>query len=408
MRGSVSSVRGGVRVSEVQRTRMLSSAIQVVSEYGYDKMSVSRVTGRARVSRRTFYDLFEDREDCFLAVFEDALARATSLVTAGYEGGDVWREKVRGALGALLVFLDEEPGVGSLLIVDALKAGPRVLERRAGVLRELAVVLQQGGVSRVKTGKVVPALTGEWVVGAVFSVLHARLLEGSRGSLVGLLNSLMGMIVLPYQGPVVAQKELQRPVARVVSKPGKHRGVWSETDGLIASLPMRITYRTLRVLTAIGEQPGASNREVAEYAGVTDQGQISKLLTRLERLGLVENTAEVARGRRGHHQPTGEPNAWRLTPKGQEIRRAAQAQPASLTPRVNGPAPRRSRPALKHSGPAPGRSGSAPVRPGSAPGLSGSAPGRSGSALGRSGSATGRSGPVLKRSATVVKGKRER
>ena len=102
-----------MQVSEVQRARMLSSAIQVVSEHGYGKMSVSRVTGRARVSRRTFYDLFEDREDCFLAVFEDALALTTSLMAAGYEDGGAWRERIRAALGALLVFLDEEPGVAS-------------------------------------------------------------------------------------------------------------------------------------------------------------------------------------------------------------------------------------------------------------------------------------------------------
>ena len=332
-----------VEVSEVQRARMLSSAIQVVSEYGYGKMSVSRVTGRARVSRRTFYDLFEDREDCFLAVFEDALSRATSLVVAGYEGEDVWREKVRGALMVLLVFLDEEPGVGSLLIVDALKAGPRVLERRARVLQRLAVVLQHGGVSRARAGKEVPALTGEWVIGAVFSVLHSRLLEKRRGSLVGLLNPLMGMIVLPYQGPVAAQRELERPTPQAVSGSGKSRGVRVEEDGLIASLPMRITYRTLRVLSVIGEQSGVSNREVASAAGVTDQGQISKLLSRLERLGLIENTAPV----KSDHQPTGEPNAWRLTPEGQEIQRAVQAQSAPIGPHVNGSVAKRTAIAVK-------------------------------------------------------------
>ena len=53
---------------------------------------------------------------------------------------------------------------------------------------------------------------------------------------------------------------------------------------------MRLTYRTVRVLSVIGEAPGASNREVAEGSGIADQGQISKLLARLERLQLIENT----------------------------------------------------------------------------------------------------------------------
>jgi DNA-binding MarR family transcriptional regulator len=82
---------------------------------------------------------------------------------------------------------------------------------------------------------------------------------------------------------------------------------------------MRVTYRTLRVLGAIAERSGASNRVVGELADVHDQGQISKLLLRLERLGLVENTAT------GGHRPTGEPNAWRLTPRGVKVERALRA-----------------------------------------------------------------------------------
>jgi DNA-binding MarR family transcriptional regulator len=81
---------------------------------------------------------------------------------------------------------------------------------------------------------------------------------------------------------------------------------------------MRVTYRTLRVLATIAAQPAASNREIADLAGVSDQGQISKLLTRLERLELIYNTGPHAKG---------DPNAWQLTPKGQEIQQTL-ASPA--------------------------------------------------------------------------------
>ena len=62
---------------------------------------------------------------------------------------------------------------------------------------------------------------------------------------------------------------------------------------------------------------GASNRQIADQAGVHDQGQISKLLTRLQRLGLIDNT--------GHGQPNGEPNAWTLTPHGTQVEQALTA-----------------------------------------------------------------------------------
>jgi AcrR family transcriptional regulator/DNA-binding MarR family transcriptional regulator len=323
---SVPVRRGGGQVSELQRSRMLSSAVAIVSEYGYGRMSVARVTGRARVSRRTFYEFFDNREDCFLTVFDDAIGRLSGLVAGAYErepGG--WREKVRTGLAVLLVFLDEEPAVGSLLVVNALNAGPRVLERRAQVLQRLGGALDRGGLSS-KAARGLPPLTGEGVVGAVFSVIHTRLLAKHPGSLVELLNPLMGMIVLPYQGPAIARGELGHPAParkraarerETCKDVGESSSSLSVVDPLV-ELPMRITYRTLRVLSAIGEHPGANNREIADHAGVSDQGQMSKLLARLERLGLAHNTAE------GHLK--GAPNRWRLTARGEEAEQSTRTR----------------------------------------------------------------------------------
>jgi len=309
---------GGVQVSEVQRARMLRSAVQVVSEYGYQGMSVARVADRARVSRRTFYDVFEGREDCFLAAFQDGVARARALVVGAYEQeSGVWRESVRAGLCALLVFLDEEPGMGSLLVVDALRAGPRVLQARAEILEQLGRVIQEDG-SRGSGARELPSLTGEGVVGAVFSVIHTRLQSSSAGSLVGLLNQLMAIVVLSYQGPVAARREQAQPLPTRSAERDGMRPPGGVFNGMLhVSIPagMRLTYRTMRVLSAIGEHPGSSNREIGELAGASDQGQISKLLLRLEKLGLVENTTEHERSRR----PSGEPNAWCLTPSGREI-----------------------------------------------------------------------------------------
>jgi AcrR family transcriptional regulator len=323
--------RGGVQVSEVQRARMLNSAAAVVSEHGYGQMSVARVTARARVSRRTFYDVFEDREDCFLALFEDALARVGECVVGAYGGEGVWREQVRAGLGALLEFLDERPRVASLLVVDALSAGPRVLVRRAEVLAGLGVVLDRDG-SGSRGGRGLAEITGEGVVGAVFSVIHTRLLAKSRrGALVGLLNPLVSMVVLPYLGSAAAQRELERLVPVFAGRSGGSRnGVEASlsvsrlVEDPLAGLPMRLTYRTLRVLSAIAGSPGGSNREVAEGAGVADQGQMSKLLARLERLGLIGNAA----AQRGA-QPSGEPNAWCLTDRGVQVTQTIHAHTSS-------------------------------------------------------------------------------
>ena len=307
---------GAAQVTEVQRTRMITATVQVVGELGYEKMSVARVTARAGVSRRTFYDLFVDREECFLAAFTETAERARALACEAAAGEREWRVRVRVGLAALLVLFADEPLAGRVLVVDALKAGPGVLERRAGVVGKLIAVVE-GGRAQVRGGREVAPLTAEGVVGAVLAVVHARLSgSGGGGSLTELLNPLMAMIVRPYLGAAAAERELERPL------PAGRRARPKAAVDPLGGLDMRLTYRTLRVLATIAAAPGASNRQVAAEAGVADQGQISKLLARLENLGLIHNAGV------GHLK--GEPNAWELTARGREVEQAVRGESAVI------------------------------------------------------------------------------
>ncbi len=78
-------------------------------------------------------------------------------------------------------------------------------------------------------------------------------------------------------------------------------------------LDMRLSYRTVSVLAAIGAQPGLSNSQISQRAGIADQGQIARLLSRLVLLRLIENT--------GQGQRKGSANAWRLTRHGEAVDR---------------------------------------------------------------------------------------
>ncbi len=301
------------QVTQIQRSRMLAAAVEAVEDVGYARMTVAQVISRARVSRKTFYDVFTDREDCFLAAFEQALETARTIAVEAYEHESCWRDGIRAALARLLVFMDEEPGLAKLCVVEALGAGDRVLDHRAEVLEELAGVIDQG--RQVATGtREPPEVTAEGVVGAIFAVLHTRVLEPGAEPLTDLLGPLMSMIVLPYLGARAAGRELSRPPLIIVGE-RKARPPVRPRDPL-EGLNMRLTYRTVRVLMVIAEHPGASNREIAEGSGIVDQGQISKLLSRLARLKLVENL--------GDGQEKGAANAWHLTSRGMQVERATR------------------------------------------------------------------------------------
>jgi AcrR family transcriptional regulator len=314
----VVSVRGDV--VSLQRARVVAAMAEVVVERGFARATVAHVVARSGVSRRTFYELFGDRQECFLAAFEEAVKRAAARVVPAYGQAEGWLERMRAGLRALLEFLDDEPGLGRLAIVDALGGGPVALERRTRVVGVLIDAVDRGRRDRSEIGPHAAAglgrLTAESVVGAVLAVLHARLVEPERRSMVGLLGPLMGVLVLPYLGRAAAAREAARRAPR------RTPALAPPADPL-RDLEMRLTYRTVRVLVAIAAVPGASNREVSDAAGVADQGQISKLLVRLERLGLILNTGE------GHAR--GEPNAWRLTPLGRDVERTISHQAARAT-----------------------------------------------------------------------------
>jgi AcrR family transcriptional regulator len=307
---------------------MLTAMVDVVAERGAANVTVAHVVARSGVSRRTFYEIFEDREDCLLAAFDEALGRAAARVRPVYEAPGRWRERIRAALTALVAFFDEEPAMARLLVVESLAAGATALQRRSSALTQVVGAIERGR-EEAKAEVVLPLVIAEGLVGAVLSVIHGRLvasppLSTTRGPrigdpegdlLLGLVNPLMSMIVLPYLGSAAARRELQQPVPKMSLE---HRN--GRRDPL-QDLEMRLTYRTVRVLLVVAANPGSSNRRVADTAGITDQGQISKLLTRLRGLGLIENSGAGA--------SRGEPNAWALTARGREVHDAIDTQTSS-------------------------------------------------------------------------------
>src|SRR5712671_3717301 len=98
-------------VTEIQRSRMLAAALEAVEEVGYARMTVAQVIGRAKVSRKTFYDVFTDREDCFLAALEQSVSQVGRAAREAYEREAIWREGIRAGLAELLAFLDSEPAL---------------------------------------------------------------------------------------------------------------------------------------------------------------------------------------------------------------------------------------------------------------------------------------------------------
>jgi AcrR family transcriptional regulator len=194
-------------VRAIQRERLLAAMLETVNELGYRALTVQDVLSRAGVSRPTFYEQFDDKEDCFLAAFDTSAERLRRCLEAAEgDGEDSWRVRLRRSLEALLQFITEDPGAARTLIVEARASSPAGLRKRDELLDGFAACID----AEARTGLAEPpsAIAAAGVVGGIESVLYARLQKGETADLESLLPSLMYFAVLPYEGHEAAAEEL--------------------------------------------------------------------------------------------------------------------------------------------------------------------------------------------------------
>ena len=272
---------------------------------------------RAGVPERIFSEIFATVEECYRSAFAEGLDRLSRTLAEAAGREVAWLERVRSGLVAMLGFFDDEQGWARLLVLDTPLNAAVTLECRMQLHRLLAALLERGdelGRGRANSRAagsptLLAALGGELIVGGVFSVIRTSMLEGDGGKLVELAPSLMAFIVAPHLGQAAAQAELEGRPSRVdEASATKSDRTRAQAISRAGALPIRATYRTTLVLRAIAQAPYSTNREVAQAAGLADEGQTSKLLARLERQGVIENV--------GIGAARGEPNAWLLTPSG--------------------------------------------------------------------------------------------
>ncbi len=203
-------VGAGAPVTEAERARLLDATVAAVDEFGYRQTTVRGLARRAGISQRVFYELFRDREDCFLAAFDRGVDGLAFAATPAWRSQREWTARIRACLAVLLERLEEDRALARLVFVEALAAGPRVLARRALVLGELIEAIDDGGRAGHEAPHELPPLTAEGTIGAAFGLIHARLCEPRpAGALVELLDPLMAMVVLPYRGRAAAARELE-------------------------------------------------------------------------------------------------------------------------------------------------------------------------------------------------------
>jgi AcrR family transcriptional regulator len=297
---------------EIQRTRMLEAMTEIVAERGLYGTTIAAVAEKARVSRLTFTEIFGSIEEAFVALVQQVTAWPASQIHEAFERESSWRAGILAGVEALLVFLDAEPSLARVCVIDALAGPPAALEHRAQLLQPLVALVDQGRNALPRENQP-PAVTAEGMVASVSGVLHARLVAGQAPPFIGLLGELAALVVTPYLGPLEAAEveRIGKKRARTIrrersSKPARQR----------VPIPKQLHHarasRARACLLYVAENPGASNQKIATGIGIRHLGQASTLLARLEQLEVLTKRAGGA----------GRPNAWTLSMQGEEIARS--------------------------------------------------------------------------------------
>ena len=111
---------------------------QAVAEHGYPSTTIAHVVSHAGVSRKTFYDHFSDKQECFLAMYDTGIMFLLGRVADTLEGQDDPHSRVVMGLQAFLTVLAAEPAFCRAIIIEVHAAGPEALARRRAVLQVFA------------------------------------------------------------------------------------------------------------------------------------------------------------------------------------------------------------------------------------------------------------------------------
>ncbi len=309
---SASRKSGRAHIVEIQRARMLEAMTEIVAERRLYGTTIAAVSERASVSRVTFTEIFGSIEQAFVALVQQVTAWPASLIHDAFESESSWRESVLGGLQALLIFLDAEPALARVCVVDAMAGPPAALEHRARLLQPLVGLVERAR-DMLAPEEQPPPVTGEAVVVAVAGILHARLVSGQAPPFIGLLGELAAIVVTPYLGCGEAAETTRIGEARSRAIVRERS---SKPPHLRVPIPRQLHHaranRARACVLYVAENPGASNQKIATGIGIRHLGQASTLLARLEELELLTKRAGGA----------GRPNAWKLSQQGEEIARS--------------------------------------------------------------------------------------
>lgn len=194
-------------VTHNQRERLIAGLAEAIAENGYSGTTIAHITRAAAVSRRTFYEHFASKDECFVAAYDTVMKELQERVSTAFDEAEEWSLAIRAGIDAMLSFLAAEPNLARLCMVEALVAGPAVVERYDAAIQSFVPYFQEGRKGRPpEVLSRLSSTTEEALVGGMVSLISRRIIAGKAEELEELLPDLVEFTLTPYLGSAEAAK----------------------------------------------------------------------------------------------------------------------------------------------------------------------------------------------------------
>jgi AcrR family transcriptional regulator len=188
-----------------QRERLLAALASCVAEHGYNATTISQITSAASVSRRTFYEHFAGKEECFLAAYEALDSYLATVMEEAVQGEEEWADQVAAAFRALIGFLASRPNFARLYLVEVAVVGEGMAAARETTAKRFIALLEPGR----KLRDVDPGIE-EGLVGGIVTLLGRRVLNGEAAELDRFAAGVTEFVLAPYLGVDEARRAIAR------------------------------------------------------------------------------------------------------------------------------------------------------------------------------------------------------
>lgn len=192
-------------VAAHQRERLFNATVDLVSKRGYRNTSVDHIVKSARVGYVAFYDLYEGKEDCFLAAFARIVNETAEALQTAIDGESAWPRQIATALGCVLELIVADPKRARIGLVEVQAAGPAAYLCYEEAIVRTVPKLREGRAFNPATGGLSATLE-EAVLGGIVWVIHQRLVKGELKQIQSLLEETIQIALSPYLGDAEAKR----------------------------------------------------------------------------------------------------------------------------------------------------------------------------------------------------------